>query len=354
MLSFIVGTRPNFVKHAALNPKLKRDNCLIHTGQHYDYNLSDEFFSHLIKKTPNINLSISQGTDCSQLSRMIEALEKTFIDIKASAVVVYGDTNTTLAAALVANKLHIPLIHIEAGVRHYHRHVPEENNRVLIDQISDLLFCPTKQACENLKKEGVLGKIEFSGDLQLDLFKDISKHIRAEHTLRKFSLKEKKYIVLTIHRQSNVDDYKRLKSIVSSLTSLDIDVIFPAHPRAVNNLKKHKFYDVLQQSDNIKLVEPIPYQELLSLIAKSHCVITDSGGVPKEAYFSSVPCITLRDYTAWPETIADGWNYIIDPLECNLKDILSMLPPKGEPDISQFGDGNAAEFIAQSIDKFLG
>ncbi|MCS7201943.1 MAG: UDP-N-acetyl glucosamine 2-epimerase [Dictyoglomus sp.] len=286
----IVGARPQFIKLAPLSKELRKrgiKDIILHTGQHYDANMNKIFFEELEISEPDYNLGIGSGLHGEQTGKMLIGIEEILLKEKPDLVIVYGDTNSTLAGALASSKLHIPLAHIEAGLRSFNKKMPEEINRIVADHLSDILFCPTETAVENLKREGI-----------------------TEGVYEEISLKPKEYYLITIHRAENTDDSKRLRSILSVLSKLDKYVVFPIHPRTRNKIKEYGLENYLN-FDNIRAIEPLGYLDMLKLEREAYAILTDSGGVQKEAFWLKVPCITLREETEWIETVKYGWNTLV-------------------------------------------
>ena len=308
-IASIVGARPQFIKAAALSKELRKRHTeiLIHTGQHYDHSMSGVFFDGLEIPKPEFNLGVGSGSHGAMTGAMLAAIEEVFISQKPDRVLIYGDTNSTLAGALAASKLHIPVVHVESGLRSYNRQMPEEINRVVADHLSDLLFCPSDVAVKNLAAEGITRGVHIVGDVMQDVL-TLAKE-RAEANAGEFlggmGLKEQKYIVATVHRSENTDDPARLGGIINALNALEEPVIFPAHPRTVKVINNgHGF----KLAPHVRVVEPLGYFEMVSLSRSARMILTDSGGLQKEAYWLGVPCITLRDETEWVETVNSGWN----------------------------------------------
>lgn len=340
----IVGARPQFIKSAAVSRALKKDfkEILVHTGQHYDYNMSDIFFEELGIDKNHINLAVGSASHAVQTAQMMMKLETVFIQENADAVLVYGDTNSTLAAALVAAKLHIPVFHVEAGLRSFNKSMPEEVNRIMTDHLSDLLFCPTETAVNHLKNEAITKGVSLSGDVMYDAVKLFSSDAKTKL--------DYPYAALTMHRPQNADNPTFLDSFFSYLNKRSEQFIFPVHPRIKANI------EVLFQGKNItniKLIEPLGYIEMLNFLKHANFLLTDSGGLQKEAMFLETPCITLRDETEWVETVDFGWNKIvgqnIELLDKTIQDI-DNYPKK---DCLKFGDGKAAQKITASIKQYF-
>lgn len=376
----IVGNRPQFIKLAAIQRELERmgladDHVIIHTGQHYDDNMSRVFFDELEIPEPDLNLGIHSRPHGEMTGVMLGTIEYLLTELKPKNkpdfVVVYGDTNSTLAGALAAAKLNIPVVHIEAGLRSYNRTMPEEINRVLVDHVSDTLFVPSVGAANNLRNEGVCAdRFHNVGDVMYDAFLYYSDEDRAEWTQERLPMElffylqdTSDYYLATIHRVANIDDHNRLDCIFSQLETLAIKktIIIPAHPRLKEALKD------LPDESKIAFIPPVSYLEMLSLIRNAKIIITDSGGVQKEAYWSKVPCITLRDETEWPETLTYHANRLVDVL-CNdsiesqsiitsKNDIVLSDMSGGYPwkDSNPYGDGTASKQIVQIlIEKYGG
>lgn len=341
----VIGARPQFIKHAPVQLELQKyfNSLTIHTGQHYDTNMSDVFFNELRIPPPdflfNIGGSKPQG---EQTGIMMKKIESVCSNENPDALLIYGDTNSTLAAVLVGAKMSIPMIHIEAGLRSFNKTMPEEVNRIVADQFSTLLFCPTVQAIENLKKEGINHSgIFLSGDVMCDTLHLVKDKIQ--------KLRDESYYFTTLHRPYNTDEKIRLENILTVMNGLDKTVIFPIHPRAVARM--HSFGIHRANYKNIHFIDPIGYVESLSYQKFSDAVITDSGGMQKEAYMLEKKCITIRSETEWTETLKNGWNTLIfDRIE-DLKEVLQASPGKYSPDI--YGTGNAAKEIVEIIKNHI-
>lgn len=346
----IVGARPQFVKAAVVsraienynrNNNSKVDEILVHTGQHYDHGMSQVFFDELKIPTPAYNLGIGSGGHGEQTGKMLAAIEDVIVKEKPDALLIYGDTNSTLAGALAAAKLHIPVGHVEAGLRSYDRRMPEEVNRVLSDHISNWLFCPTDAAIENLNKEGITEGIHCVGDVMYDASLFYSTLAEKNmSTLTELGLTPKKYFLATVHRAENTDHPERLGSIFSAFSKIDGTIVLPLHPRARKLLNQYGIFGKI--SKNVKIIEPVSYLNMVVLEKNAKAILTDSGGVQKEAYFYGVPCITLRDRTEWVETVASNANFIVDVDE---NKILTALQSIGQAKFQDdlYGDGHSGD-----------
>jgi UDP-GlcNAc3NAcA epimerase len=351
----VVGARPQFVKSSVLSRKIKENfsdtiqELVVHTGQHYDKQMSDVFFSELGIKKPDISLRTGSGTHAEQTGKIMIALENVIKQNNADYILVYGDTNSTLSAALVASKHPIPLIHVEAGLRSNRIGMPEEINRIVTDRLSNVLFCSSVTSVNNLKSEGITKNVFDVGDIMYDQF-CIQKNKSSNKTLKKFKLSSKKFILSTIHRAENTDNFSILKKILNSLDKISINfkVVIPLHPRTRKIIEQDHSFNL----QNICFTNPLSYLEMMELLLNSSLVITDSGGLQKEAYFANVPCITVREETEWVELVKSGWNKLCPPSSCDLiKSTEKMLTtPLGDhPDF--YGDGKSADKILSTIIK---
>lgn len=353
----VVGARPQFIKAAAVSRAIQKlggiQEVLIHTGQHYDHGMSDVFFYELGIPEPAVNLGIGSGRHGWQTGQMLAAIEDTLTRFLPDCVLVYGDTNSTLAGALSATKLHIPVAHVEAGLRSFNRRMPEEVNRVLTDHTSDLLFAPTRTAVENLAKEGIAGdKVHLVGDVMYDAALHFGKKAeKCSSILTQLDLKKNNYILATIHRAENTDDPARLNTIFHALRKIatHIPVVLPLHPRTRAVLKQSLQFD--EVTGSLRLIDPVGYLDMVMLERNAALITTDSGGVQKEAYFYEVPCVTLRDETEWTELVKLGWNRLAPPhsvevILTSIEEALSAGP--GAMD-SPYGSGNASMHIVDII-----
>lgn len=356
----IIGARPQFIKAAAVSRVLKDYNNLkeiiIHTGQHYDDNMSEVFFQEEIPK-PDYYLGIGSGSHGVQTGRMLEKIEGVLIKENPDVVLVYGDTNSTLAGALAASKLQIPVAHVEAGLRSFNKKMPEEINRIVADHVSDLLFAPTKTAVDNLIREGIPRERIFNvGDVMFDAALYYGEKAEKEsNILEKLGLKPGKYILSTIHRAYNTDIEERLRAIFEGLSrvSREITVVLPLHPRTKAALVREGLYEYV--SKNVKVIEPVGYIDMIKLEKNSRLIVTDSGGVQKEAFFYKVPCVTLREETEWVELVELGWNHLVPPVsgafvEQGIKKALISSPGL---DAEPYGDGKSSEKIVEVLKKYF-
>ncbi|HEX2934111.1 MAG TPA: UDP-N-acetylglucosamine 2-epimerase (non-hydrolyzing) [Bacteroidales bacterium] len=344
----IVGARPQFIKAATLSRVIKNvdeiSEIIVHTGQHYDPSMSDVFFKELNIPQPDINLEVGSGSHAKQTAKMLEGIEEVLLQHKPDCVVVYGDTNSTIAGALAASKLHIPIVHVEAGLRSFNRAMPEEINRIATDHISDCLFAPTQNAMELLEKEGLAHRSVFSGDVMFDSILYYKEIARKKHKLSDIvDAQPGQYYLATVHRQENTDNIRNLQSIFLAFSELDLPVIIPLHPRTL------KVMDEISYRSNVKVISPVGYLEMITLLANSCKVLTDSGGLQKEAYFMQKPCITLREETEWIETLEGNWNFIVST---NREKILEKINVNDfAPQKEAFGNGKAAELIVEHLLK---
>ena len=348
----IVGARPQFIKAASVSNAIRgagHEEFLLHTGQHYDYEMSQIFFDELGLPKPDLNLGIGSGTHGQQTGEMIIGIEQALIHEKPDWVLVYGDTNSTLAGAVAAVKLCIPVAHVEAGLRSFNREMPEEHNRVLTDHCSDLLLCPTQTAVANLASEGITVGVHFVGDVMLDAVFQFGKLANEKSTiLQQLEFEPKEYVLATIHRPQNTDHPERLETILQTLLKIDRPVVLPLHPRTRSRLS----WQIVQElgGSNVKLVDPLGYLDMLMLEQHASIILTDSGGVQKEAFFFAVPCITLRTETEWDETVRSGWNFLVGTDQQQILQALNDYRiPKDRP-AGLFGDGRASGRILKVIE----
>ena len=342
----IVGARPQFIKAATVSRVIKSyqeiREVIVHTGQHYDKNMSEVFFTELAIPEPNINLEVGSGLHGKQTARMLEGIEGVLIAEKPDWVLVYGDTNSTVAGALAAAKLNIPIAHVEAGLRSFNRTMPEEINRIATDHISSCLFVPTQNAMNLLEKEGLTDKAIFSGDVMYDSILHYKEIASSRVSLKNMTeLASGKYFLATIHRQENTDDIENLRKIFTAFSKLDLPVILPMHPRT------RKYMNEISNKSNVVIIDPVGYLEMITLLGNCHKVLTDRGGLQKEAFFLKKPCVTLREETEWIETLEGNWNFVTGT---NPQKILEKISVNQFGEQKQFfGDGKAAEKIVEYL-----
>lgn len=349
----IVGARPQFIKCAPLSRKLRQshEEILLHTGQHYDASMSDIFFKELDIPEPDYNLGIGSASHGEQTGKMLTEIEKVILTEKPNIVLVYGDTNSTIAGSLAASKLHIPVAHVEAGLRSFDKSMPEEINRILTDHTSQLLFCPTETAVRNLRNEGLTQGVYKVGDVMVDaLHYNIEIAEERSQILKNMGLSAKSYMVATVHRASNTDSIENLSSIVNAFCNVDANIVLPIHPRTEKCLRQYGLWDQLCQG--VKIISPVGYLDMLKLMSNSKKILTDSGGVQKEAYMLGVPCITLRENTEWVETVEDGWNILVGTDYEKIIDAINEFDSgTGRGDV--FGIGNASERILENLNLII-
>jgi len=365
-VTLVLGTRPQIIKSALLIHYLYRDSevnfILVHTGQHYDYEMSRVFFEELGLPNPHYNLGVSSGSHAWQTAMIMLRLEEVLARERPDLVVVPGDTNSTLAGALTTVKMGIPVAHVEAGARSYDMRMPEEINRKVVDHISALLFTPTKNCTKNLLREGIDRERIFEvGDTMYDVLLHQLPKVDKSDILHQLGLKPREYIFLTIHRQENADSFENLANIVRALSELrEFTIVFPVHPRTRKRLVEFNLLSKLEALGHIKLINPVGYIESLALIKNARLVLTDSGGIQKEAFWLKTPCITLRENTEWIETVEIGVNRLVgaDPIKIvnTVKEVLeneSEIRIKNETAQNPFGDGRASERIVDVLKQFL-
>lgn len=348
----IVGARPQFIKAAPVSKEIRKyfKEVLLHTGQHYDYEMSKIFFDQLSIPEPDINLNVGSSSHGKQTAHMILGMEKVMMDIRPNLIIIYGDTNSTLSAAITASKLHIPIAHIEAGLRNFDIRIPEEINRVVSDKLATLLFAPTNTAIKNLKIEGIVDDVYQTGDVMLDsLLQNIDLARKRSKLLKELDIKEKNYFLVTIHRAENTDNIQKLENIILGINQLNKKVIFPIHPRTKKIVNQFSFKLNTKQ---IHFIEPVGYIDFLNLETNALKIITDSGGVQKEAYCLKIPCVTVFPSSSWPETVSDGWNTLVN---ANPHDIVNAVYNGSSPIRykAHYGDGMASVKITKIINEFF-
>jgi UDP-N-acetylglucosamine 2-epimerase (non-hydrolysing) len=348
-IASIVGARPQFIKCAAISRELRKahEEVLVHTGQHYDHGMSEIFFEELDMPRPDYNLNVGSSTHGKQTGEMLMRIEKVLAKELPDLVLLYGDTNSTLAGALAASKLHMKIAHVEAGLRSFDRSMPEEINRILTDHISDLLFCPSQNAMDNLRKEGIAGGSYLVGDVMVDTLNHYKKiAVKKNKLSEQLGLKKGAYYVLTLHRPGNTDSRENLKNIMGALEESGKTIVFPVHPRTRKYLQSYGFLNSMP--DNVKLIEPVGYLDMIKLMMGAEKIMTDSGGIQKEAYVLGVPCITLRENTEWIETLDGKWNVLVGT---NKDMIIKMIHETGDRGEHRdiFGK-NASKKIVKTIE----
>lgn len=347
----VIGARPQFIKCAPLSRELRKshEEVLVHTGQHYDSNMSDVFFKELGIPEPDYNLGIGSATQGEQTGKMLTEIEKLLISEEPDMVLVYGDTNSTIAGSLAASKLHIRVAHVEAGLRSFDRTMPEEINRVVTDHVSDILFCPTETAVTNLGNEGITEGVHNVGDVMMDALQYNIKIAEDKSTiLDNLDFSHQDFMVATVHRASNTDSIENLSSIVEAFCSVDAHIVFPVHPRTEKYLRQYGLWNKLYEHVNV--ISPVGYLDMLKLMSSSRKILTDSGGVQKEAYMLGVPCITMRDNTEWVETVDDGWNVLVGA-DCGMiMDAIDRFEGAGVKG-NVFGSGDACDKICTLLKR---
>lgn len=351
----VVGARPQFIKAAPVCRALRErhEEVLVHTGQHYDRVMSDVFFEELGIPAPDFNLGVGSGGHGEQTGAMLGAIERLLVDQRPDAVLVYGDTNTTLAGALAAAKLDIPVAHVEAGLRSFDRTMPEEINRVVTDHLSAVLLCPTKASVANLAAEGITEGVELVGDVMLDTARFFSELTAPGPVLERFRVAPGAYFLATVHRVANSDSPVHLAAIVEAFGRLEEPVVWLVHPRTAKNLAAFGLEERVAGLGNVRVSAPVSYGETVALLGNGKGLLTDSGGMQKEAYFLQVPCVTLRDETEWVETVETGWNTLAGADTARIVAAAGSLSrPGAHPDL--YGDGHAAERVVEAIERHLG
>jgi UDP-N-acetylglucosamine 2-epimerase (non-hydrolysing)/UDP-GlcNAc3NAcA epimerase len=360
----IVGNRPQFIKAAAVSGTLRErhEEILVHTGQHHEDSLSSVFFEELGLARPDHELGIAGGTNSSQTARMLAAIEPLIGELVPHAVLVYGDTNSTLAGGLAGAQARLPVVHVEAGMRSFDRAMPEELNRVLVDHLATLLLCPSDVGAENLRAEGVGAgsgaTVEVVGDVMVDVAMRWQPLARADRaSLEPYGVEPGAYLLLTAHRAGNVDPPEQLQALVELVATVAREeeslgpLVFPVHPRTRERLRAAGLEAALSEGGRVQLADPLPYAAFAALLAQSRAVLTDSGGVQKEAYLAGVPCLTLREETEWVETVESGWNTLVGlDAQAALRALGRPLPSEHPP---LYGDGNAGARCVEAIDAFL-
>ena len=351
----VVGARPQFIKAAAISRIIREryqgqlEEILVHTGQHFDDNMSKVFFRELGIPEPKYNLEISGGNHGAMTGRMLEAIESVLLSERPDWVLVYGDTNSTLAGSLAAAKLHIPVVHVEAGLRSFNMRMPEEINRIVTDRISQLLLCPTQISVENLRNEGVNKGVHLVGDVMYDVslfYRDLARE--RSGILEQLKVAEGNYVLTTCHRAENTDDPNKLKGIVQAIERIakEVPVVFPLHPRTRKLMAEHQLLDNLK---SVLLIDPLSFLDMVRLEQSAKVILTDSGGVQKEAFFYGVPCVTMREETEWIETVSGGWNTLAGADSEKIVRAYLAAGNQSRVPSSPYGEGNAAELCVQAL-----
>ncbi len=352
----IVGARPEFVQAMPVSQALAARHCevLVHTGQHYDYQMSQRFFEELPIPTPDHNLAIGSGSHAQQTAELLTRLESVMTAEKPDVVLVRGDTNSTLGGALVASKLQIPLVHIEAGERSHNRAMPEEINRLMVDAVADLHLCVSPKAVRQLHKEGKAASVHWTGDVMLDALQQVLPQAQAHSTvLERLGVAATGYGLVTVHRAGNVDDGARLRQILAALNLLGLPIIFPVHPRTRKAIDQVIAQGNFVLADHVRLIEPVGYLDMVQLEANAYCIATDSGGVQREAYYLQKPCLTLRDETEWTDIVDTGWNRLVGAeTAAIINGWQHFTAPAAHPPV--LGDGHAAARIVAAIEAQFG
>lgn len=355
-IASVVGARPQFIKASPVTRALraKFDEILVHTGQHYDAEMSDVFFEEMGIPRPDFSLNVGSKSHAVQTGEVMEKLEDVLVRENPDLVLVYGDTNSTLAGALTAAKLNMPLAHVEAGLRSFDMALPEEVNRVVADRVSTLLFAPTQTAVTNLAAEGIRDGVHMVGDVMVDALKDhVEKAERRSSLMGELGLAPRQFVVATVHRAGNTDERENLSRIVEILCSSPVMVLFPVHPRTREALKRHGLEGRLASAKQVLLAPPLGYLDMLQLEKNARAVLTDSGGMQKEAYILGTPCITLRKETEWVETVEDGWNLLVGTDVSRALDALAHFEPASAR-TDRFGTGDASLKIVSVLEGFSG
>lgn len=356
-IASIVGARPNFVKLGPVHQSLKRsgiEHLIVHTGQHYDYEMSDIFFSDFELPKPDIHLGVRSGSSCFQLGEIIKRLGNKLIDKQIDLVLVYGDTNSTLAGAIAANKCKIKLGHIEAGLRSYDSSMPEEYNRILTDHLSDYLFTPTRNAVKNLKNEKIRGKVYYTGDLSVEIINKTRSISKNSEILDILNLKSKSYLLLTMHRAENTSSRDLFIHLLETFEVLkDNIIVFPIHPRTKKMFETFGLLGRLLNCSNVKTLLPVGYIDFIALLQNSIKVVTDSGGIQKEAYLLRVPCITMRKSTEWVETVKGQWNVLTGVDSKKIVKAVRRPSPSSKYSKWVFGSGKTSQVISDLLSSIV-
>ncbi len=347
----ILGARPQFIKAAAVSSVISShfDEVLVHTGQHYDPNMSAVFFEELNIPNPKYHLNIGSGPHGAMTGAMLTEIEKVLEIEKPDFVLVYGDTNSTIAGALAASKLLFPVIHVEAGLRSFNKAMPEEQNRILTDHISKILFAPTQTSVQNLQNEGITKDVYLVGDVMYDGILHFTKIAQEKsRILESLNLEAGKFLLCTIHRAENTDSLEKLAAIFEGLNASKELIVLPLHPRTLKCISDYG----LKLADTIRVIDPVGYLDMVHLESSAKKIVTDSGGIQKEAFFLGIPCITLREETEWVETVENGWNILVGADELKIAEAIRNFNPSEERKV-YFGDGTAAQKMVETIKNFM-
>lgn len=352
----VVGARPQFIKVSPVSKALalrNHEEILIHTGQHFDHTMSQVFFTELGLPQPAINLGIAAGSHANQVGKMMMALETEIRSLSPDVVMVYGDTNSTLAGALAASFLGVPIAHVEAGLRSHNWQMPEERNRILTDRCSNLLFCPVASAKEALEQEGITQGVHVTGDVMYDASVQFLKVAEKKSLiLQRCQLDTGAYVLATLHRPVNVDNPHHLEEILKALSRVKDQVVVPLHPRTRKNIANFKLEKYLKHK-HVKIIDPVGYLDMLMLEKNARLIVTDSGGVQKEAYFMETPCLTVRKETEWKETLSEGWNKLVEPQNDILLQAIEGFEKPIQKPFNYFGDGQAAVEIVRQMEAYF-
>ena len=348
----IVGARPNFIKLAPIYRRLKGriTHIIIHTGQHYDFEMSEIFFNEFNLPQPDFNLEIGSGTSCYQVGEMIKQTEKVINEHQFDLAIVYGDTNSTFAGAFAALKSNIKIAHVEAGIRSFDRIMPEEINRILTDNLTNYLFAPTDTAVENIKKANLSGQTFQTGDLSVEILEEYLKKSKQSQILTRLDLEPDSYILFTMHRAENTSQAENLLSVIKTFERIDnTKIVFPIHPRTMSILKSNNLYDRITACKNVIITHPVGYIDFVQLMQNSTKIVTDSGGIQKESFLLSVPCITIRNNTEWVETIQEGWNTLVGTDSEKIIRAIKSWHPSNSNKKQIFGKGDTSKVISDKI-----
>lgn len=356
----IVGNRPQFIKLAPVSKEIRKrgyEEVIIHSGQHFDENMSDVFFKELNIPKPDRNLHIFGGSHAEMTAKMMIAVEDVLLEYMPLLVIVYGDTNTTLAAAVVARKLNIPIVHIEAGPRTGNKNNPEEINRVIVDHISELLCAPDRSSYQNLLEEGLADRVFFAGDVMYDVFVQTRERVDSANVLAKYSLEKDRYVLMTWHRQENTTDIVTVRRIVELLEQIEEKIVCPLHPRTKKVLLQFELWERILAIPDLYIIDPVGYLDMVALTANCRMILTDSGGLSKESFFAGVRCLFMVDLRVWPELEDSGWIcHMYEDNKRNIEYIKEVFAGETPDNVRQnfYGDGNAAAIIVGEMEKRFG